>query len=289
MSSFDISIILGNKGRQLPKPINNRPGYDMKYIQAYISHYFSFSGERYNQFFEIERLYDALSVIRPNETPKQWAIRVRVPLQELVSERKGSFYHRYCLFGSYGKGRLVDFDYYRPRIHRSHMAICLDCMKLTKIDDVKPRKSFDYGWQRFIEIVESKDLMQYHWDHECDKPKTEFGHARIIQRVWRRFQEKEPSNARLARNSLPNDNTPDDKKFLTLIPHKIKNPVSLDQIKIRLNKEYAEYIKKYNRFPYNVEFEVSMYQEYIIPYDWIIRKKKQLRYRFGKCLQQLEL
>nr|CAG8563388.1 9977_t:CDS:2 [Entrophospora candida] len=153
MSSFDIPIILGNKDKQLPKPINNRPG-----------------------------LYDALSVIQPNETPQQWAIRVRVPLQELVSERKRSFYHRCCLFSSYGKGKLVDFDYYRPRIHRSHMAICLDRMKLTKIDDVKPRKSFYYGWQRFVEIVESEDLMQY----ECDKPKTGFGHSRIIQKVWRK-------------------------------------------------------------------------------------------------------
>ncbi|CAJ0843544.1 9004_t:CDS:2 [Entrophospora sp. SA101] len=91
MSSFDISIILGNKDRNLPKPINNRPGYDIKYTQTYISRYSSFSGERYNQFFEIERLYDTLSVIRPNETPKQWAIRVRVPLQELDVDKTESY------------------------------------------------------------------------------------------------------------------------------------------------------------------------------------------------------
>ena len=285
MSSFDITIILGNKKRKLPKPINNRPGYDMNYLTSCFSKYY---GGRPKNFFENERAYDTLSRIRFNETPQQWAIRVRVPLQELISEKKGSFYHRYCLFASFGKGKLVDFEYYRPRIHKTHMAICFDCMKLIKIDDVKPRKSFDYLYRRFIEIVEPKDLMQHHWDTECDKPKSRDGHARIIQRAWRRFQEKEPSNARLAWNSLPNDNTPDDKKFLTLIPHKIKNPVSLDQIKIRLNKEYAEYIKKYNRYPYNAEFEISCYQEYCIPNYWIYSKKSQLQSRFKKRLLEIE-
>jgi len=128
-----------------------------------------------------------------------------------------------------------------------------------------------------------------HWDNECDKPKTDFGKARIIQRAWRRFQEKEPSNARLAWNSLPNDNTPDDKKFLGLIPQKIKNPDSLDRLKTHLNKEYAEYIKEYNRYPYIAEFEIGIYQEYIISHNWINRKKEQLRYRFSKRLQQLEI
>ncbi|CAJ0858622.1 12644_t:CDS:2, partial [Entrophospora sp. SA101] len=241
---FDISIILGNKKRQLPKPINNSPGYDMNYLTSYFSKYCS---GRPKNFFENERAYDTLSRIRFNETPQQWAIRVRVPLQELISEKKGSFYHRYCLFASFGKGKI-----------------------LIKIDDVKPRKSFDYLYRRFIEIVEPKDLMQHHWDTECSKPKTMDASARIIQSAWKRFRGRVPSNVRLVWNSLPNDNTPDDKKFLTLIPCKIKNPVSLNQIKIRLNKEYAEYIKKYNRYPYDAEFEISMYQDYIIPYDWII-------------------
>ncbi|CAJ0849315.1 3931_t:CDS:1, partial [Entrophospora sp. SA101] len=79
-----------------------------------------------------------------------------------------------------------------------------------------------------------------------------------------------------------------DKKFLTLIPHKIKNPVSLDQIKTRLNKEYAEYIKKYNRYPYNAEFEISCYQEYCIPNYWIDSKKSQLRSRFQQRLLEIE-
>ncbi|CAG8719117.1 25778_t:CDS:2, partial [Gigaspora margarita] len=66
------------------------------------------------------------------------------------------------------------------------------------------------------------------------------------------------------RSHLANDGTPNDEKFLTLISHKIENPVSLDRIKMRLNKEYAEYIKKYNRYPYNAEFEISWHQEYYI-------------------------
>ena len=64
---------------------------------------------------------------------------MRGHLQELINEKKGSFYHRYCLFSSFGKGRLVNFDYYRPRIHKTHMMICFDC-----------------------EIIEPKDLMQNH-------------------------------------------------------------------------------------------------------------------------------
>ncbi|CAG8826073.1 284_t:CDS:1, partial [Cetraspora pellucida] len=87
---------------------------------------------------------------------------------------------------------------------------------------------------------------------------------------------------------LANDNTPNEKKFLGLTPHKVKNPISLDQIKIRLNKEYGEYIKKYNRLLYIAEFEISRYQEYIILYDWIGRKKNQLRNRFQERLLKLK-
>jgi len=82
--------------------------------------------------------------------------------------------------------------------------------------------------------------MQEHWDYGCDKARTRDGSARIIQQAYRRFQERVPSNARLAWNSLANDGTPNDEKFLTLIPHKIKNPVSLDRIKMRFNKEYKK-------------------------------------------------
>nr|CAG8660345.1 3460_t:CDS:2 [Entrophospora candida] len=44
--------------------------------------------EKIECLFATKRLYDTLSFIRPDETPQQCAIRVRVPLQELVSERK---------------------------------------------------------------------------------------------------------------------------------------------------------------------------------------------------------
>ncbi|RHZ88055.1 hypothetical protein Glove_26g317 [Diversispora epigaea] len=110
----------------------------------------------------------------------------------------------------------------------------------------------------------------------------------MLVTAWRRFREKEPSNARLAWNSLPNDGTSDDEKFLTLIPHKIKNPTPLDRIKMRLNKEYVEYIKKYNRYPVGAEFKIRTYKEYIIPDYWISRKKSQLRERFRKRLLEIE-
>ena len=42
--------------------------------------------------------------------------------------------------------------------------------------------------------------MKEHWDHKYNSPKTDFGKVRIIQRAWRRFQEKELSNVRLAWN-----------------------------------------------------------------------------------------
>jgi hypothetical protein len=57
---------------------------------------------------------------------------------------------------------------------------------------------------------------------------------------------------------------------------------------MHLNNEYAEYIKKYNRYPFVAEYEIGTYKEYIIPYDWIGSKKQQLRYRFQKRLLELE-
>ncbi|CAG8513676.1 22718_t:CDS:2 [Cetraspora pellucida] len=166
MSNLVIPIVIDKKNRRLLKPFNNHPGR-----------------------------YDTLSVIKPSKTPVQWAIRVKVLLQELVSERKRSIYHTHALFLAFGK-------------------------------------------------------------------------------------ERDPSNAQLAWLSLPNNNTPKEVKFLGLTPHKVKNPIFLDQIKMCLNKEYGKYIKKYNRLPYIAEFKISRYQEYIIPYNWIDRKKNQLWNRF---------
>jgi len=203
----------------------------MKYIESYIYKYFGINDYQqfFDKLFEIERQYDTLSVIRPNETPQQWAIRVRVPLQELVSEKKRSVYHVHCLYGGFGNSKLLNHDYYRPRIHKTHMAICLDCWKLIQVNDVKPKKVYASAIYRYIEKIEPADLMKYHWDHECNNPKSQDGYARIIQTAYRRFKERVPSNARLAWNSLPNDNTPDDGKFLGLTRRKVKNPQTREQ------------------------------------------------------------
>ena len=100
----------------------------MKYVVSYIYNYCGINDLQrfFDELFETERQYDILSVIRPFETLKQWAIRVRVPLQELVSEKKRSVYHVHCLYGGFGNSKLVNHDYYRPRIHKANVAICLD-------------------------------------------------------------------------------------------------------------------------------------------------------------------
>ncbi|CAJ0831002.1 9156_t:CDS:2, partial [Entrophospora sp. SA101] len=66
--------------------------------------------------------------------------------------------------------------------------------------------------------------------------------------------------------------------------------LQINQIKIRLNKEYAEYIKKYNRYPGNAEFEISWYRKYYIPdnNNWIYYKKSQLWSRFQQRLLEIE-
>ena len=127
---------------------------------------------------EIEKQYDYLSIIQPHETPQQWANRVRVPLQELISSREYSLYHVYSLFASfrqvesktfYGNGDLYEdhFGYRRPSIHKSQMAICFKCWKLIKITEVEPRKVYYDGWRRWDYEVKSEDLMKNHWDQEC--------------------------------------------------------------------------------------------------------------------------
>ncbi|RHZ75665.1 hypothetical protein Glove_212g179 [Diversispora epigaea] len=88
--------------------------------------------------------------------------------------------------------------------------------------------------------------------------------AKIIQKFWRRFQEKEPSNVRLAWDSLPNDNTPDDKKFLGSTSRKVKNSTSLDQFNLRK----AEQVAMYRCNPSMLSFILNEeYEEYYIPYD----------------------
>ena len=127
--------------------------------------------------------------------------------------------------------------------------------------------------------------MQKHWDQECNKPKSQDGYARIIQNAWRRFRERVPSNAKLAWNSLSNNGTSEDKKFLGIIPRKIKNPITRQQFELRLTKEIAEY----NKYQGRCMVPNRYYVEYYIPYDWIGSKKSQLRIRFQKRLLELEV
>ena len=285
MSGFDIATIIDKKDKTLPKPYNNRPGFDMKYAVSYISHYGRSYANKLNQIFDNERLFDTLSTLKQNETPVQWAIRVRIPLQDLLNSGKFSIYHRYCLFMSYGKGKFNNFHYHRPRIHKSHMAICFDCWKLTKIDNVNPKKSFHFTRQRYIDYLEPKDLMLEHWDYECNKPKTDFGKARIIQIAYRNYKNRPESLATQAWNAMRNDGTSDDGKFLGLTRHKVKNPQTREQFDQWRTKWITMYKQCNLRIP--LDIYVREYEEYYIPYDWIGRKKNQLRDRFQKHLLEL--
>uniref|UniRef100_U9UNB9 Uncharacterized protein n=1 Tax=Rhizophagus irregularis (strain DAOM 181602 / DAOM 197198 / MUCL 43194) TaxID=747089 RepID=U9UNB9_RHIID len=51
------NIVIGDPTRNLPKPINYRPGYDMDYIGAYYG--------RNNRLTEAGKEFDALSVVKP--------------------------------------------------------------------------------------------------------------------------------------------------------------------------------------------------------------------------------
>jgi hypothetical protein len=183
MPGQTVTIILDKVyNKSVPKPNNLRPGYDLKYVhnvQTYNDNY------RIEKVVEIERRYDYLSIIRPHETPQQWAFHVRDALQELLSKREYSLYHVYSLFASFGQGKnktFYDYDidglrdipreYRRPSVHKSQMAICFKCWKLIKIAEVEQRKVYYDGWRRWAYEVKSEDLMKNHWDYSCFKTKT---------------------------------------------------------------------------------------------------------------------
>ncbi|CAJ0832895.1 11583_t:CDS:2 [Entrophospora sp. SA101] len=88
-------------------------------------------------------------------------------------------------------------------------------------------------------------------------------------------------------NAVKADIIPDEKKFLGVTPCKLKNPVSLDQFKLRYSKEFSEFIKEYNRYPPDIEFRIRTYEEYYIPYDWIGSKKNQLHDRLQNYVIEL--
>ncbi|PKY52430.1 hypothetical protein RhiirA4_425268 [Rhizophagus irregularis] len=173
------TIILDEQFNKIvPKPINNRPGYDMKYVSAYIVNYCY--GTDLKKIIGIEWEYDTLSVVKPGQSLVAWAVSVRIRLQELLANQRFSVYHRHCLFAGFGNGKMVNSDYHRPRINKSNMAICFDCWKLVKITDIKPKKTYFSGWRRYGYEIKSEDLMKYHWDNECSKAKTPDGSAQII-------------------------------------------------------------------------------------------------------------
>ncbi|CAB4416599.1 unnamed protein product [Rhizophagus irregularis] len=111
---------MSRKGYDLPRTVNNRPGYDM---------------DCKNEITETEKEFDKLSIVKPRQTLTSWAINMRIPLQELWAKKKKlNVYHRFCLFAGSGEGTMVNSAYYRPRIYKSHMAICFYCWKLIKIN-----------------------------------------------------------------------------------------------------------------------------------------------------------
>jgi len=109
---------------------NLRPGYEMKYIKnyyAYISYSTPFDFEK---ALEAEKKFDNLSIIRSHETPQQWADQVRSTLRILINEKYSSYYHVFCLFGSFGQGvtktcynhwagRELPISYHKPSVHKS--------------------------------------------------------------------------------------------------------------------------------------------------------------------------
>ncbi|CAJ0841157.1 5050_t:CDS:1, partial [Entrophospora sp. SA101] len=114
-------------------------------------------------------------MIFDGETPIQWACRVRIALQELCSwGGPRSTFHQYCLHATYTQGANFDkHNYSRGRLYEDGTAICFRCMKLMHVNvNLGPN-------------VDPFDLMKEHYDHECSRPHTDFGHARLIQRVWR--------------------------------------------------------------------------------------------------------
>ncbi|CAB5128719.1 unnamed protein product [Rhizophagus irregularis] len=162
-------VCIGNGIELKPQPISKRPGYDMEHCRSVIRWHYPGYHTNYWQFFNDEKAFDRLSIIRWGESPEQWRMRVVNILYTLVSQKKLSVYHRFCLFAGFGEGKF-DVDYWkyeRPKIHNNNIAICFRCLKLFQVDDVKPKDSYHHWWRREIKMIEAEDLMQKHWDFEC--------------------------------------------------------------------------------------------------------------------------
>ncbi len=89
---ININIILDKSfNKVIPKSVNNHPGWDMKYVSAYMRNY-CFS-TKIEKIIEIEWEYDTLSVVKPGQSLVGWAMSVRIRLQELLTNQRFSIYH----------------------------------------------------------------------------------------------------------------------------------------------------------------------------------------------------
>ena len=92
MSGQSITIILDEWFNKIvPKSINNRPGYDIKYISTYIVNYCHSTDLK--KIIRIEWKYDTLSVVKSDQSLVAWAVSVRIRLQELLANQRFSLYH----------------------------------------------------------------------------------------------------------------------------------------------------------------------------------------------------
>ncbi|CAJ0878502.1 9614_t:CDS:2 [Entrophospora sp. SA101] len=96
----------------------------------------------------------------------------------------------------------------------------------------------------------------------------------IIQQAWRNFKKRPESLASKVWNGIRNDNISNDKKFLGLTRHKVKNAQTRDQFNL-WKAEQIEMYRKCNSDMIRL-FLDRKYEEYYIPYDWIGSKKNQL-------------
>jgi hypothetical protein len=201
----------------LPSTTIKCPGYDMDYVRSYMISTFCMQasdipgyGEKHianwmHEMTETEKEFDRLSIVKPGQTLTSWAINVRIPLQELwAKKRKLSVYHRECLFAGFGEGKIIGSQYYRPKIHKSCMAICFYCWKLVKINDKGGR-------------IEASDFLKDHRNQSCTVSRTKERCARRIQKAYRDYRKRPTSYYKKVWEVVKNDNTPKEKKFLGML------------------------------------------------------------------------
>ncbi|CAG8505917.1 4662_t:CDS:1 [Ambispora gerdemannii] len=107
--------------------------------------------------------------------------------------------------------------------------------------DAKPRKIFHHSKRRYVEILESNDMMEIHWNRHCSRPKT---------------------RARLIREAVRNDNMKreDKDKYLGVCP--------ISKTIVRPSDQYGV-IRHYYPFTQTIRYTAQ----------WLNLKKEQLRKR----------